>query len=72
MASRADVALGDGPFEVVGRVEEDGGIFSLVAEQVRAVDGLPNVVDLQLASKRLAASFGHGDEYADVNVGGAA
>jgi len=44
------------------------GTFSLVAEQVRAVDWSPNVVDLELASKRLAASFGHGDEYADVNV----
>ena len=64
----ADVVLGDGPFEVVGRVEEDWGTFSLVAEQVRAVDWSPNVVDLELASKRLAASFGHGDEYADVNV----
>jgi DNA-directed DNA polymerase III PolC len=68
----ADVVLGDGPFEVVGRVEEDWGTFSLVAEQVRAVDWSPNVVDLEVASKRLAASFGLGYEYADVNVGVAA
>ncbi len=68
----ADIVLGDGPFEIVGKVEEDWGTFSLVAEQIRAVDWSPNVVDLELASKRLAASFGQGYEYADVNVGVAA
>lgn len=64
----ADVVLGGGPFEVVGRVEEDWGTFSLVAQQVRAVEWSPNVVDLELASKRLAASFGEGYAYADVGV----
>ncbi|MBT6147381.1 MAG: hypothetical protein HOH74_18235, partial [Gemmatimonadetes bacterium] len=68
----ADVVLGDGPFAITGRVEEDYGTYSLVAEKVRSVDWSPNVVDLELASQRLARSFADGYEYADVNVGVAA
>ena len=68
----ADVVLGDGPFELTGRVEADHGTHSLVAERVRSVDWSPNVVDLELASQRLARSFADGYEYADVNVGVAA
>lgn len=68
----ADVLLGGGPFEVVGRVEEDWGTYSLVAESVREVEWSPNIVDLELASSRLEASFGEGYQYADVEVVGAA
>lgn len=68
----ADIVLGDGPFEITGRVEEDWGTYSLVAEKIRSVDWSPNVVDLELASQRLAGSFAAGYEYADVNVGVAA
>ena len=68
----ADVLLGGGPFEVVGRVEEDWGTFSLVAEKIRAVEWSPNVVDLELASARLARSFGADYVYRDVAVGAAA
>ena len=68
----ADAVLGGGPFEVRGRVEEDWGAFSLVAEQVRAVEWSPGLVDLERASERLAASFGREYRYADVGVGVAA
>jgi DNA polymerase III alpha subunit len=64
----ADLLLGGGPFEVHGRVEEDWGTYSLVAEKVRAVDWSPNVVDLELASARLASSFREEYRYADVGV----
>ena len=64
----ADIVLGGGPFEVVGRVEEDWGTFSLVAEQIRAVEWSPNVVDLELASARLEKSFGEDYRYVDVGV----
>jgi error-prone DNA polymerase len=68
----ADVVLGGGPFEVQGRIEEDWGTFSLVAERIRAVEWSPNVVDLELASARLEQSFGDGYAYGDVAVGAAA
>jgi error-prone DNA polymerase len=68
----ADLLLGGGPFEVTGRVEEDWGTYSLVAQRVRAVDWSPNVVDLELASARLEKSFGEGYEYGDIAVGAAA
>jgi error-prone DNA polymerase len=64
----ADVVLGGGPFEVVGRVEEDWGTYSVVADRIKAVDWSPNVVDLELASQRLEKSFGEGYRYADVGV----
>ena len=64
----ADAVLGGGPFEVRGRVEEDWGACSLVAEQVRAVEWSPGLVDLELASEKLAASFGREYRYADVGV----
>ena len=64
----ADAVLGGGPFEVRGRVEEDWGAFSLVAEQVRAVEWSPGLVDLERASEKLAASFGREYRYADVGV----
>jgi DNA polymerase-3 subunit alpha len=64
----ADIVLGGGPFEVVGRVVEDWGTHSVVADRVKAVDWSPNVVDLELASQRLEKSFGEGYRYADVGV----
>jgi DNA polymerase III alpha subunit len=64
----ADIVLGGGPFEVVGRVEEDWVTFSLVAEKIRAVEWSPNVVDLELASARLEKSFGEDYMYRDVAV----
>ena len=68
----ADIVLAGGPFEVQGRVEEDWGTYSLVAERVRAVEWSPNVVDLELASARLADSFRGDNRYADVGLGVAA
>ena len=64
----ADAVLGGGPFEVHGRVEEDWGACSLVAEQVQAVEWSPGLVDLERASEKLAASFGREYRYADVGV----
>jgi DNA polymerase III alpha subunit len=64
----ADIVLGGGPFEVIGRVEEDWGTYSLVAERIRAVEWSPNVVDLEVASQRLEKSFGEGYPYVDVGV----
>ena len=64
----ADAVLGGGPFEVRGRVEEDWGAISLVAERVRAVEWSPGLVDLELASRKLADSFGGEYRYADVGV----
>lgn len=62
----ADLLLEGGPFEVTGRVEEDWGTCSLVADKVRAVEWSPNVVDLELASDRLKNSFGEQYRYVDV------
>ena len=40
----ADIVAAPGPFEIWGRVKEDWGTYSLVAESVRAVAWSPNVV----------------------------
>lgn len=64
----ADVVMEPGPFEITGTVKEDWGTYSLVADTVRAVEWSPNMVDLELASRKLAASFEGECVYTDVEV----
>ena len=64
----ADVVMEPGPFEITGTVKEDWGTYSLVADTVRAVEWSPNVVDLELASRKLAVSFEGEYVYTDVEV----
>ncbi|MFH1572138.1 MAG: DNA polymerase III subunit alpha [Gemmatimonadota bacterium] len=67
----ADVMMEGGPFEIRGRVSEEWGTYCVEADFVRAVEWSPNVVDLELASERLARSFGEGYVYGDVAVAAA-
>jgi len=67
----ADVLMEGGPFEVRGRVTEEWGTYTVEADFVRAVEWSPNVVDLELASRRLERSFEDGYEYGDVVVAAA-
>ncbi len=67
----ADVVAGPGPFEVWGRVTEDWGTYTVDADSIRAVEWSPNVVDLDLASQRLARSFEGDFAYADVDTAAA-
>ena len=67
----ADVVAGPGPFEVWGRVTEDWDTYTLEADTIRAVEWSPNVVDLELASQRLARSFEGDFAYADVDTAAA-
>ena len=62
----ADVLAGPGPFEIWGTVSEDFGTFTVEADAVRSVEWSPNLVDLELASKHLAQSFGPEFTYADL------
>jgi hypothetical protein len=43
-----------GPYEIWGRVQEDWGTFSLIAERVCSVRWNPVEVDFELASQRLS------------------
>jgi DNA polymerase III alpha subunit len=46
-----------GPYEIWGRVQEDWGTFSLIADRVKSVRWSPNQVDFELAAQRLSKSL---------------
>ena len=62
----ADVMAEPGPFEMWGIVSEEWGTFTVEADMIKAVSWSPNMVDLQLASKRLEKSFSGFETYSDI------
>ena len=67
----ADIVAEPGPFEVWGTVTEDWGTYTVEAESIRAVAWSPNLVDLELASRRLAGSADGVATYTDVEIAAA-
>jgi error-prone DNA polymerase len=62
----ADVMAEPGPFEMWGIVSEEWGTYTVEADMIKAVSWSPNMVDLDLASKRLEKSFSGFEKYADI------
>ena len=62
----ADVMTEPGPFEMWGIVSEEWGTYTVEADMIKAVSWSPNMVDLDLASKRLEKSFSGFETYADI------
>lgn len=62
----SDLLVETGPFEIWGTVTEDWGAYSVEAESIRSVAWSPNLVDFDLASKRLETSFKVKYTYADI------
>ena len=62
----ADTLAEPGPFEIWGTVSEEWGTYTLEADTITAVTWSPNVVDLDLASRRLENSFKDYAPYADI------
>ena len=62
----SDLLVETGPFEIWGTVTEDWGTYSVEAESIRSVAWSPNLVDFDLASKRLETSFKVKYTYADI------
>jgi len=62
----ADVMAEPGPFEMWGVVSEEWGTYTVEADLIKAVSWSPNMVDLDLASKRLERSFEGFKKYADI------
>ncbi|MFC1585444.1 PHP domain-containing protein [Fibrobacterota bacterium] len=52
------VMLRPGPYEVWGRVQEEWGTYSVIADRIKSVRWSPNQVDFELASRKLARSQG--------------
>ncbi|MBF0431577.1 MAG: DNA polymerase III subunit alpha [Fibrobacteria bacterium] len=52
----AAALLGPGPYEIWGRVQEDWGTFSLVAERIQGVRWSPNQMNFNTAAEHLAKS----------------
>jgi DNA polymerase III alpha subunit len=46
-----------GPYEVWGKVQEEWGTFSIIADRIKGVRWSPNQVDFEIASRRLAESL---------------
>jgi len=53
----AEVLRESGPFEIWGKVTEDWGTYSIVAENIKPVAWSPVQVDYDLAAEKLAGSF---------------
>jgi DNA polymerase III alpha subunit len=62
----ADIMTEPGPFEMWGIVSEEWGTYTVAADTIKAVSWSPNLVDLDLASKRLEKSFTGFEKYADI------
>ena len=62
----ADTLAEPGPFEIWGTVSEEWGTYTLEADTITTVTWSPNVVDLDLASRRLENSFKDYAPYADI------
>jgi error-prone DNA polymerase len=62
----AEVMAEPGPFEMWGIVSEEWGTYTVEADMIKAVPWSPNMVDLDLASKRLEKSFTGFEKYADI------
>ena len=62
----ADVMTEPGPFEMWGIVSEEWGTYTVEADMIKAVSWSPNMVDVDLASKRLERSFTGFEKYADI------
>ncbi len=62
----ADIMAEPGPFEMWGIVSEEWGTYTVAADTIKAVSWSPNLVDLNLASKRLEKSFTGFEKYADI------
>ena len=62
----ADVMAEPGPFEMWGIVSEEWDTFTVEADTIKVVSWSPNMVDLQLASKRLEKSFSGFETYSDI------
>ena len=62
----ADILTEPGPFEVWGKVMEDGESFSIVAESVKAVEWNPVLMDFARASERLKTGLKKYETYADI------
>lgn len=62
----ADVMAEPGPYEIWGMVSEEWGTYTVEADTIKAVPWSPNMVDLDLASKRLEKSFAGFERYADI------
>jgi DNA polymerase III alpha subunit len=68
----ADIMTEPGPFEVWGIVSEEWGTYTVAADTIKAISWSPNLVDLDLASKRLQKSFSGFEKYADIEPTAAA
>jgi error-prone DNA polymerase len=64
----ADVMAEPGPFEMWGIVSEEWDTYTVEADMIKAVSWSPNMVDLELASKRLECSFASFEPYSDIVV----
>ncbi len=62
----ADTLAEPGPFEVRGTVSEEWGTYTLEADTITAVTWSPNMVDLDIASRRLENSFKDFAPYVDI------
>lgn len=62
----ADVMAEPGPFEMWGVVSEEWGTYTVEADTIKAVSWSPNMVDLDIASKRLEKSFSGFETYTDI------
>jgi DNA-directed DNA polymerase III PolC len=61
-----DVTMRPGPYEIWGRVQEEWGTYTLIADSMRDVAWSPAQVDFEKANKRLLNSYNEEYVYADV------